>query len=81
MVEWLKELSLFEHFLHGLLKYLNEDTAKQKPFQGQHHTYIPRVSVKRSCGWLVKSFCLVKSLAWKRVFLGKGFSRVWYVPW
>ena len=46
MVEWLKELSLFEHFLHGLLKYLNEDTAKQKPFQGQHHTYIPRVSVK-----------------------------------
>ena len=40
MVEWLKELSLFDHFLLVLLKYLNDDTAKQKPFQGQHHTYI-----------------------------------------
>ena len=28
MTDWLKELSLFDHFLHGLFKYLNENTGK-----------------------------------------------------
>ena len=35
MVEWLKELSLFDHFLHGLFKYLNEHTAKHSTVKGR----------------------------------------------
>lgn len=35
MVEWLKELSLFDHFLHGLFKYLNEHSAKHSTIKGK----------------------------------------------
>ncbi len=35
MVEWLKELSLFDHFLHGLFKYLNEDSRKADILSGK----------------------------------------------
>lgn len=34
MVEWLKELSIFDHFLHGLFKYLNESTTKPNSLPG-----------------------------------------------
>ncbi len=34
MVDWLKTLSLFDHFMHGLFKYLDESTAKQGSFTG-----------------------------------------------
>ena len=36
MVDWLKELSLFDHFMHGLFKYLNEHTPKLTPFAGKY---------------------------------------------
>lgn len=30
MVEWLKEQVLFDHLLHGLFKFLNENTSIKK---------------------------------------------------
>jgi len=34
MVTWLKELSLFDHFLQGLFKYLSEDSNKSTDLAG-----------------------------------------------
>ena len=35
MVKWLKDLSLFDHFLQGLFKYLNEDSDKSTTLAGE----------------------------------------------
>ena len=34
MVNWLKDLSLFDHFLQGLFKYLSEDSNKSTDLIG-----------------------------------------------
>ena len=34
--EWMKELSLFDHLLHGLLKFLNESSKGPTELKGQH---------------------------------------------
>ena len=34
--EWMKELSLFDHLLHGLLKFLNESSKGPSELKGRH---------------------------------------------
>ena len=39
MAEWLKELALFDHLLHGLFKFLGETTlpGKKNDLEGRVH--------------------------------------------
>lgn len=53
--DWLKELSLFDHFLHGLFKFLHDDSDKSKALSGKiYEQWSPTLVV---CSFVVLVHC------------------------
>ena len=55
MAEWLKELALFDHLLHGLFKFLGETSVpgKKTDLEGRN---VYQEKFMRSCMYICRSY-------------------------